>query len=292
MHYTKLFNEILDSTIWSRPDYVRVVWITMLAMRSQRHQVRASIPGLAARARVSMEQCEEAINLFMAPDKYSRTKDHEGRRIQECDGGWLILNAEKYQALMSLEERKSYQSLWQKNKRLESKIAALSRSDDSSSSLMTTVDVDDTVEYSKVKNSRVKKSIVSTTNNDRANSTYWATGFARFWEKYPKKRGKGAAEKLWSKLRPSQTFTEQIIRSVETHTKSPDWLREGGQFIPNPSTWLNQKRWEDTPDQSIDQAFRSGVFKHQKSKSEVELAMEMVDQENNGNAKENNSPLG
>jgi hypothetical protein len=31
------------------------------------------------------------------------------------------------------------------------------------------------------------------------------------------------------------------------------WLREGGRFIPNPATWLNQERWGDEPDPEVPQ---------------------------------------
>ena len=28
-------------------------------------------------------------------------------------------------------------------------------------------------------------------------------------------------------------------------SKSHDWTKDGGQFIPHAATWLNGKRWED-----------------------------------------------
>jgi hypothetical protein len=28
-------------------------------------------------------------------------------------------------------------------------------------------------------------------------------------------------------------------------TRSEDWTKEGGQYIPYPATWLNAKGWED-----------------------------------------------
>ena len=67
-------------------------------------------------------------------------------------------------------------------------------------------------------------------------------GFAEFWIAYPKKVGKGAAESAWKKLKPSLT---QALDAVSIQAKSEQWQRDGGQFIPNPATWLNQRRWED-----------------------------------------------
>lgn len=70
-------------------------------------------------------------------------------------------------------------------------------------------------------------------------------GFAMFWAEYPKKVGKQAAYKTWSKLNPSDELTQTIIKAVEYQRSSEQWQKNGGQYIPNPATWLNQGRWED-----------------------------------------------
>ena len=108
MQFTKLFNSILDSTIWQEPLETKVVWITMLAMVDRNGEVHASIPGLAKRAGVSLKECQAALACLQSPDEFSRTKDHEGRRVQEIDGGWELLNHVKYRALLSAEERREY----------------------------------------------------------------------------------------------------------------------------------------------------------------------------------------
>ena len=105
--YTKLAASIITSTVWRAPDHVRLVWITMLALKSQHGAVMASVPGLAALANVSIEACEQAIAHLSSPDRYSQTKTHEGRRIAENDGGWLVLNHEKYRQLASADERRA-----------------------------------------------------------------------------------------------------------------------------------------------------------------------------------------
>lgn len=106
--YTKLFNSILCSTIWRADDKTRIVWITLLALAGKDGIAEGSIPGLADMARVSIEDCERALNYLMSPDQYSRTKDHEGRRISEIDGGWLILNHKKFRSKMSVDEKREY----------------------------------------------------------------------------------------------------------------------------------------------------------------------------------------
>lgn len=101
--FTKLFSSITESTIWIAPDTHRLCWITMLAMADSRGRVWGSIPGLANRARVSVDDCRSAIRFFMEPDSDSRTKEHEGRRIEEIDGGWRLLNHGKYRAIRDEE---------------------------------------------------------------------------------------------------------------------------------------------------------------------------------------------
>ncbi len=69
--------------------------------------------------------------------------------------------------------------------------------------------------------------------------------FNDFWAAYPKKVAKGAAYKVWKRLKPSQELTDKIIAAIETQKRSKQWTLEGGRFIPYPATWLNGERWED-----------------------------------------------
>lgn len=69
--------------------------------------------------------------------------------------------------------------------------------------------------------------------------------FETFWKAYPKKRSKGAALKAWNKLKPNEEFTSRILKSVEEHKKTQDWIKQGGQFIPYPATFLNQGCYDD-----------------------------------------------
>jgi hypothetical protein len=69
--------------------------------------------------------------------------------------------------------------------------------------------------------------------------------FAQFWMAYPKKVGKGAAVKAFTKLKPSADLLSKMLEAIEKQKRSDQWQRDKGQYIPNPSTWLNQTRWED-----------------------------------------------
>lgn len=121
--YTKLFASIIDSTVWCESKETKIVWITMLAKSDRNGIVEASIPGLADAARVSLEECLVALEVLKKPDLYSRTKEYDGRRIEEVDGGWRVLNHAKYRNKLSLDERREYQAAWQKEYRKRRKSA-------------------------------------------------------------------------------------------------------------------------------------------------------------------------
>ncbi len=69
--------------------------------------------------------------------------------------------------------------------------------------------------------------------------------FASFWLAYPRKKNKGEAEKAWAKIKPDNNLTEKIISSIDLAKQSKEWIKENGDFIPYPATWLNAKGWED-----------------------------------------------
>lgn len=116
-NYTKLFSSIVTSTIWTEPHEVRIVWITLLATSDQNGEIHASIPGLARLSGVTIDECEAALEVLTSPDKYSRTPEHEGRRIAPIPGGWELLNHEKYRKLASAEDRREAAAERQRRKR-------------------------------------------------------------------------------------------------------------------------------------------------------------------------------
>jgi len=76
--------------------------------------------------------------------------------------------------------------------------------------------------------------------------------FNLFWASYPRRVGRGAAETSWKKYNPSKDLLGEILQAIEKAKKSDQWKRDGGQYIPNPATWLNQKRWEDELEIEVD----------------------------------------
>lgn len=69
--------------------------------------------------------------------------------------------------------------------------------------------------------------------------------FETFWSTYPRKVGKDAARKAFEKRRPDDELLGQMLTAIRRQVLSPAWVKDGGQFIPHPSTWLNEGRWQD-----------------------------------------------
>jgi len=92
--------------------------------------------------------------------------------------------------------------------------------------------------------------------------------FDRFWTEYPRKVAKQAARKAWSKIKPTQELAETILEAIEHHKLTRQWIKDDGQFIPHPSTFLNQRRWEDQINNEM-------LFKA-KDETEIEAVFEEV----------------
>lgn len=69
--------------------------------------------------------------------------------------------------------------------------------------------------------------------------------FLKFWACYPKKKSKTSALKAFEKINPDDELLCAMLSAVEIQKKSSDWVKDNGQYIPYPATWLNGSRWED-----------------------------------------------
>jgi hypothetical protein len=79
-------------------------------------------------------------------------------------------------------------------------------------------------------------------SRDREETEKRARAFESFWAAYPKKEGKGAAEKSFAKVTAP---LQLLLDAIDAHKKRDGWQKEDGRYIPMPATWLNQRRWED-----------------------------------------------
>lgn len=71
--------------------------------------------------------------------------------------------------------------------------------------------------------------------------------FESFWNAYPRKQKKKETAKAFAKLGITKPQLETILEDLQNRKQSADWLKDGGQFIPLPTSYLNAERWNDEP---------------------------------------------
>lgn len=237
--YTKLFSSITESTVWSEPAGTRLVWITMLAKCNRSGEVFGSVPGLARLANVTVEEAQTALETLLAPDQWSRTPDHEGRRIAAIDGGWRLLNHAKYDRLKSDIEaqarRAESKREWDRTHRADRPNAAYR--DQITPDLPPTTPVPPPTQSVPPPALALDKSL----KKDQEHVPQ-AARFPEFWSVYPIKRGKKTARAKWA-AKKLDGIADRLIADVRNRiAKDKQWR---GGFIPHASTYLTQERWDD-----------------------------------------------
>lgn len=233
--FTKLFSSITESTIWMEPSNVRIVWIAMLAMADRKGRVWATVPGLSNRARVPLEDCRLAIETFLQPDPDSRTKVHAGRRIQEIEGGWLIINHEKYRNIRDEESiKESKRNYINERRRLEregNKPSVENVEQCRSLSIQAEADTE-----SEAVNPPIPSPAPPLTDS-------WAD---EIYAAYPRRQGRKAALKaIRSALRVRGPA--ELLDAVKAYSEAvAQWPSSArAQYVPHPSTWFNRGSYDD-----------------------------------------------
>lgn len=83
------------------------------------------------------------------------------------------------------------------------------------------------------------------TSSTASRSTEAEAAFARFWEAYPRKVGKGEARKAWAKLAKTDLDLEQVIAGAARYRDDPMRKRKDIEYTKHPGPWLNAERWTD-----------------------------------------------
>lgn len=81
--------------------------------------------------------------------------------------------------------------------------------------------------------------------------------FSRFWSCYPRKIGKGAAQKAWDKIKPDELLFKRMFLAIDAQIRQRKFIEDANRKVindrykkfipdwPHPSTWLNGQRWLD-----------------------------------------------
>tara|TARA_R110000824_G_scaffold7514_6_gene34035 strand:+ start:9218 stop:10000 length:783 start_codon:yes stop_codon:yes gene_type:complete len=76
--------------------------------------------------------------------------------------------------------------------------------------------------------------------------------FEPWYDRYPKKKGKDAAKKAWKQKLKDMPSLAILIEVLEAQKASEDWVRDSGQFVPYPATYLRAGSYQDIIEPTID----------------------------------------
>lgn len=82
--------------------------------------------------------------------------------------------------------------------------------------------------------------------------------FSQFWALYPRREAKKDARKAWEQLRPSDAVVTEILTALAWQVEKPQWLKDNGQYIPLPASWIRGERWTDEKPVTSSQPRRLG----------------------------------
>lgn len=211
----------------------RYVFIMMLAIADMRGYVIGTDVAIARRLNIPTEEFTSSVDLLMQPDEDSNSMEEEGRRVILSDGerGYRIVNYIKYRDTRTEEDRRTYMKEYMRKRRSENDVAARKPRKHLLTPL-THADAD------------TDPSANADTKPPKSPKGEVDKGFEAFWAEYPRKVAKEAARKAFGKV---DVPLEVLLAALAWQKRSPDWIKEAGQFVPHASTWLNQRRWEDEP---------------------------------------------
>jgi hypothetical protein len=107
--YTPLFDSVLDGTLFGKWPHTGI-WTCLLSQVDQHGEIDMNPALLAAKIGVPVDLLLTCIADFMKPDPGSRTKEHDGRRLELIDPdtrdwGWRVINHGKYREKARLKAK-------------------------------------------------------------------------------------------------------------------------------------------------------------------------------------------
>ena len=188
----------------------------------------AALGNVANRARVTLDEARNAIEILEGPDPESSDPENEGRRLERVPGGWIVLNAEKHRDLVTraVKQAQTAERVRRFRDRKRTSNAAVTQSEAYSEAITEEEATD------------IAPSALLSENAD----------FEAFRQAYPASRriGGKAAARAWKTAtsnRPT-SHMQTMFAALEQHKRSEQW--QTPKLIPLMTTWLNQERWNQT----------------------------------------------
>jgi hypothetical protein len=114
--FAPLFRSLVDSSLAREPDFVFKAYMMLLSLKDSDQISRITAFGLGSKCwplepEKSEQRAIDAIKILSEPDKKRiEPQPYDGRRIERVEGGWLILNGQKYEDEMRAINRRVYKA--------------------------------------------------------------------------------------------------------------------------------------------------------------------------------------
>jgi hypothetical protein len=237
--FVKLDCDIVKSSVWAEDSDVLRVWVYFLATANATGEVRVTVPALAMQCGLPADRAQAILDKFASPDPFSRSQEHEGRRIRiERDPEFkiVVLNYGRYRAKDHTNAERQ-QRFRDKHEHTPASVTPLRNAK---------VTPRNASQKSEVRSQKSQRRRTEDSCSTRGvEQGLYPDDFLAFWKTYPRKTGKGKALTAWKKIKPPHPTPETILVSIEAHMASSQWTKENGDFIPYPASWLNARGWED-----------------------------------------------
>lgn len=223
--YGKIFSQMYEgSMVGAGATVFAVMGYAISRQQPPDFNVELNTKLLAAILGESEAAVQDAIIYLCSPDTNSRTEEHEGRRmVQVGSFTYHMVNGRMYHDIRNYEERKAYNRDAQKKFREKQKAKGIV-----------------------VPLTETQKDLINPPENTKPKkpTPIETDEFVTFWTAYPRKVAKVEAIKAFFEQDASENIPK-ILAALAWQKKLPDWVKDGGQYIPYPATWLRDKRWND-----------------------------------------------
>jgi len=238
MGFTKLDENILQSSIMAEKSEIFKVWIALLASCGPDGISRVSSVYLAAACHLPQKTVDNALVVLSSPDERSRSINDEGRRIRRIDGGYFVINYDKYRAFSPNKGNPNSPGAI-RVRRWREKQKSVTCPPDVTPGNVTSV----------TSASASASASASVDHKDgESEGKNIESEFNQFWDAYPWKEGKQDALKAFTSLRRSGVKLEDIAAGVNGYLDylKHEKIKNGFNRRPKlPATLLRNDRWKE-----------------------------------------------
>lgn len=240
--YAKIFAQILDSSI--AEDYqCRHLFMDLLVLADERGVVDMTMDAISRRTNVPIEIVTKSIEKLIKPDPNSRNQEEEGRRLVPLADnrlwGWRIVSYRTYREIHDRDELRESNRIRKQRQRDLFEDVESSHVESRLGCDSNVTRCDKVGKYASASASGLSEEEVKEKERQKI-----LTDLEEIYQLYPRKASKHEALKAILKAmnRVGKPFLLE-----RTKLFADAWNGEALRFCPYPSTWFNQKRYEDDP---------------------------------------------